>query len=110
MGLPAIFEKGLKPNGRNNVIGAAIYTCQVGACFRFKVFCGLLYIVGELDREIERMWRRLTLFRRKGHVGVKMPVIPGFDTPSVKKNMFFVLENSAELNAGVNYAFAKIGL
>ena len=54
LGFLAIFEKGPKPNGRNTVIGAAIYTCQVGADFRFKVSCGILYKLGELDGQTER--------------------------------------------------------
>ena len=55
MGFTAIFEKGPKPNDRNTVIFAAIYACQVGADFGFKVFCGILYEVGELDGETERI-------------------------------------------------------
>jgi hypothetical protein len=55
LGFMAIFEKGLKPNDRSKVIGAAIFTCQVGADFGFKVFCKILYKVGELDGETERI-------------------------------------------------------
>ena len=55
MGFPAILEKGPKPNGRNTVVDAAIYTFQVGADFRFEVFCWILYKLGELDGETERI-------------------------------------------------------
>ena len=55
MGFPAIFEKGPKPNGRNTVIDAAIYACQIGADFRFKVFYGNPYMPGELGGETERI-------------------------------------------------------
>jgi hypothetical protein len=37
------------------VIGAAIYTGQVGANLGFKALCGILYKVGELDGETERI-------------------------------------------------------
>ena len=55
MAFTAIFDKAPKPNDRSTVIGAAIYTCQVGAYFAFKVFCGVLYELGELDGETERI-------------------------------------------------------
>ena len=55
MGFPAIFEKGPKPIGRNTVVGATMYTCQVGADFRFKDFYGIMYKLGELDGETERI-------------------------------------------------------
>ena len=55
MGFTAIFEKGPKPNDRSTVIGAAIYACQVGADSGFKIFCGILYELGELDGETERI-------------------------------------------------------
>ena len=51
MGFTAIFEKGPKPNDRSTVIGAATYTCQVGADFGFKAFCGILHELGDLDGE-----------------------------------------------------------
>ena len=49
------FEKGPKPNGRSIVIGAAIYTGKVGADLGFKALCGILYKLGELDGETERI-------------------------------------------------------
>jgi len=55
LGFAAIFEKRPKPNDRSTVIGAAIYTCQVGTDSGFKVFCGILYKLGELDGETERI-------------------------------------------------------
>jgi len=55
LGFTVIFEKGPKPNDRSTVVGAAIYTCQVGADSRFKDFCGILYKLGELDGETERI-------------------------------------------------------
>jgi hypothetical protein len=30
-------------------------TCQVGADFRFGVFCGIMYKLGDLDGETERI-------------------------------------------------------
>ena len=55
LGFTAIFEKGPKPNDRSTVIGAAIYTCQVGADSGFKVFSEIVYKFGELDGETERI-------------------------------------------------------
>ena len=79
-----IFEKGPKPNGQNRLVGAAIYTCQVGADFGFKVFCRILYKVRELDGQTDRTVALPNHFRRKWHVGVNMSVIPCFDTPNVE--------------------------
>ena len=69
-GFPAIFEKA--PSQMvDTATGVAIYTCQVGADFRFKVSSGNMYKLAKLDGETERvvLWRRLTIFRRKGHFG-----------------------------------------
>ena len=55
MEITAIFEKGPKPNGRNTVNCAAIYTCLVVADFRFEDFCGIVYKLGELVGETERI-------------------------------------------------------
>ena len=57
------------------------------------------------------LWRHLiTIFRRKGRVGVNMSCIPCFDTPSVEGGMYLCWKNSAERNKGVDRAFAKIDL
>ena len=55
MGFTPILEKGPKPNDRSTVIDAAIYTFQVGAYSGFKVFWEILYKLGELDGETERV-------------------------------------------------------
>ena len=55
------------------------------------------------------LWRRLTIFRRKGHAGENMSVIPHFDKPSVEGGIYLCRKNSAELNKGVDCAFAKRG-
>ena len=55
MGFPAIFEQGPKPKARTAVTGAAIYTFHVGADFQFEVFCRIIYKLGELDGETERI-------------------------------------------------------
>jgi len=46
------------------------------------------------------LWRRLTIFRRKGHTGVNMSVILYFDTPSVEGGVHLCWNNNAELNKG----------
>ena len=65
MGFPATFEKGPKPNGRSILVGAAIYTCQVGADFGFEVFCGILYKLGEFDGETSRIEASTNRFSAK---------------------------------------------
>ena len=67
---------------------SAIYTCQVSADFRFKVFSGILYKLGALNEETKRTVAWPNHFRRKGHVGVNMSVIPCFDTPGVEGDIY----------------------
>ena len=62
LGDQAIFEKGPKPNARTAVTGAASYTCQVGAEFRFEVFSRILYKLGEMGGETERIVASLNHF------------------------------------------------
>ena len=73
------------------------------------VFCDILYKVGELDGETERIVASPNHFspkraRRRGNLK-----IPRLRTPSVDDDLGFVLKNDVERNAGVNYVFAKIG-
>ena len=89
MGFTVIFEKGPKPNGRNTVIGAAMYTCQVGADFRFKDFSGNLYKVGELDGETERTVASLNHFSPKRTLRCSMSKIARLRTPSVEGDICF---------------------
>ena len=67
----------------STVAGAAIYICQVGVDSGFKVFCGILYNVGSWMEKPSALWRRVTIFRRKGLVGVYNALNPCFETLEV---------------------------
>jgi len=113
LGFTAIFEKGPKPNDRSTVIGAAIYTCQVGAYFEFEVFCGILYKLGELDGETERTVASRNVFRRKGHIGVNNAFNPCFETLKVSDIGYFVRGDVSQKSGGCGLRriahFAKLG-
>ena len=64
--------------------GAAIKTYQVGADFRFEFLSRILYKIGELGGETERIVVLLTIFRRNGYIGVNTSVIPVLTRPALK--------------------------
>ena len=87
LGFPAIFEKAPSQMVQTQWL-VQLFSCHVDSDFRFKVFCRILYRLGELDGETERIVASPNHFRRKGHVGVNMSVIPNFDTHSVECGMY----------------------
>ena len=88
LGFTAILGKGPKPNDRSTVIVAAIYTCQIGADFGFEVVCGILYKLGELDGETERIVTSPNHFGENGTSASIMPLIPVLKR-SESRAMFF---------------------
>jgi len=113
LGFTAIFEKGPKRNDRSTVVGAAIYSCQIGADFGFKIFCEILYKLGELDGEIERIEASTNHFRRKGHIGVNNAFNPCFETLRVQGDGCFVRYDVSQKSCGGGLRriahFAKFG-
>jgi len=75
----------------NTVIGAAICTCQVGADFQLKVFCGTLYKLGELDGETERIVASPNHFSPKRARQRENLKFPRLGMPSVERDICFVL-------------------
>jgi hypothetical protein len=73
------------------VVGADVYICQVGADFRFEVFCGILYKLGELDGEAERIVASPNHFSPKRARRRECAFNPCFGTLTAEVDMYLVL-------------------